>query len=987
MLSQKHSPKLSLVLGALLLSGAVCGDEIRYTRQVETVTPELGTRPRQTEKPYIFAEVIAKYGMYQNFLHYYIERPLFFDRSLRDEYRFQGLTRDNFIRYEIPAIRSAGIDGFGTFCVSRNSAIYQYLKWLREDKIGGFLLLPEFLYGEKTPRGGVRNLDVSAIAEMVNLLKGSEIAAQTRSGKVILGSWNSQVLPISTHREMLEHLRQTVGHNNFCLTGELHAPLRARLEAAFRSKGALSAEERREYRNAVQQILDLFGGLQMCVQNRERKNNGDFPVYYSTEYFERERLKLLNELFSRPENQDKLLGCIIYQGYVNPMLGYVIGEYGTSALRHAMDSTLKLNPDYIILFEWNEANENTEFQPSVYNGMSVSRIVRYYSNILKGIRQTPLEGDDVTRPNLILSHRAALKIGETIRFELLNLPDGSGEKPYQVQLLLCTPDGRELHRFPVETFAPDQLQAITYSLPSEQFSTESFIQPHLLVDGKEIAGFGGIRLASTFCTNYKELRQAVRDLMQPKKCNLTVTPLGGGQFRINAEFSGKDSLSSLEVLEDEDELCASDPDHEFDYDRNQLFYAAFTTNVPISNQELKLSVEGVSSWKIRPCHHCNIPFGTWSRRGNEVIFPRYNFTCNDGAMIIEAPRDELDQARLKVSIPGRGEWVFPLRPVFERGAYGSILLEDNPLRLDLRRLDNLPDIPNRIQSTAAGISRIIRTANRFPTFHLRAISRDGRIFRSPAVVPLTPEKSFRKIDVFSDTDGRPVIATLPAQKLTVIDYLFDPAGGHVMYNSLHPQFNAQLGGGFPYMEPFWEHSYWAVGPQPPSGPGNRAPSWKQEDGRWILEFDGNDYLNFPNTMMPLGAFTLEFEIAPENDTGTMVLFRHSNRYTGSLSLFTEKGSLRGAWLDKNGKVTNFRTGLKIPAGRWSTVKVSYDLRQLKFEVNGRARVFPFSGRAFLIKSSIFGGHTGNDGVNLKGKNPRFFSGKLRRLTMKHFADR
>ena len=72
------------IIIAMTISNAFC-TEVHFTRQEEISAGKLGERQRQVSTPLIFAEVIAKYGVYQNFLHYYIERPLFFDRSKRNE--------------------------------------------------------------------------------------------------------------------------------------------------------------------------------------------------------------------------------------------------------------------------------------------------------------------------------------------------------------------------------------------------------------------------------------------------------------------------------------------------------------------------------------------------------------------------------------------------------------------------------------------------------------------------------------------------------------------------------------------------------------------------------------------------------------------------------------------------------------------------------------------------------------------------------------
>ena len=978
--------KLAAAIIAMTMSNAFC-TEVHFTRQEEISAGKPGERQRQVSTPLIFAEVIAKYGVYQNFLHYYIERPLFFDRSTRNEHAFESFTKRNFIQSEIPAIQAAGLDGFGTFCVSKGSAVFKYLPWLQEEKSKNFMLLPEYLYGERIPPDGGRILKAEAIAEMIRRLNDCEYGPKTADGRLILGSWNSQVLTMAEHKRLLDAIRKEAGTDRFCLTGEIFIRTREALEGEYRRNRVLKESQRKMYRDAVQNVLDLFGGLQMCVQNRTRQEKGDFPMAYSTDYFRKERLPMLKEIFSQPQNRDKVLGCVVYQGYVNPMLGFVIGEYGTSALRHGMDDSLALNPDYIILFEWNEANENTSFQPSVYNGRAVTRILRYYSSIMKGTPLTPLDGDDLRRPNAIVSYRPALKLGETIYLELLNVPDGSMDKDYTLQLQLCNASGAVIHAFPVETMHHDKMHAVTYSLPSEQFAGELLLQPRLLVNGTPQPGLGGIRLASTMCINYKELRQAIRELAVPERVALEVKSIGDSLYKIHAEYSGASDLASVELMEDEDEIAAVDPKNEFDYENKQLFYTAFTTLKNIPNQTVELNIEGSSAWNIRPCYHCNVNFGKWERDGDKVRFTGCYFGSAEMALLVEVHKKDVKQAMLTVNMPGRGVWTLPLQPAYKHGVYAQIL--DSPLRLDIQRMDNLPDVPLHIDQKKAVMNRIVRSAGRHPLYHLRVIGKDGSIFRTPLTAPVPYENNAPKvdIDVFSDYYGKPVKVNVPEDSVPRIEYVFNPQAGEAILNTSHPQFNGQLGGGFPYMEAFWEEPpNQASGPQPPAIPGStRAPKWTIENGQWVLDFNGGNYINFSNRAFPIGAFTVECEIKPEQNDGIMVLFRHANRYTGSISIFLDNNILRAEFYDKVGKLHKFNSGLAVPAGQWSSIKVSYNLRQLTFNVNGSKASRPLQGRAFLFKTSIFGGHNGNDGVDFRGKKTSFYKGRLRRLSILHQA--
>ena len=68
-------------------------------------------------------------------------------------------------------------------------------------------------------------------------------------------------------------------------------------------------------------------------------------------------------------------------------------------------------PDVILLPEWDEFNENTCFRPTVYGGTTTQRIMRYYEPDQR-VDPTPVPGDDTSIPNLILSARKCVTLGE-----------------------------------------------------------------------------------------------------------------------------------------------------------------------------------------------------------------------------------------------------------------------------------------------------------------------------------------------------------------------------------------------------------------------------------------------------------------------------------------------------------------------------------------------------------------------------------------------
>ena len=81
-----------VALFVLFLVESVCGTEITYHRH-EKVSPFLTMRERVVKRPLFYAE-IQSYRLVENYLHYWMDRPLFHDSGLRGDQSY----RNSFLR-------------------------------------------------------------------------------------------------------------------------------------------------------------------------------------------------------------------------------------------------------------------------------------------------------------------------------------------------------------------------------------------------------------------------------------------------------------------------------------------------------------------------------------------------------------------------------------------------------------------------------------------------------------------------------------------------------------------------------------------------------------------------------------------------------------------------------------------------------------------------------------------------------------------------
>ena len=170
---------------------------------------------------------------------------------------------------------------------------------------------------------------------------------------------------------------------------------------------------------------------------------------------------------------------------------------------------------------------------------------------------------------------------------------------------------------------------------------------------------------------------------------------------------------------------------------------------------------------------------------------------------------------------------------------------------------------------------------------------------------------------------------------------------------------------------------------------NRAPGWpntvpeyvKEPDGRWSLRFKDASFVTLPQQVIPeYGGFQLEMDVLPDDVERRQGLLTTGPAY---FNLGIEKGRvfadffLRNRFMRISGReatVTAACEGLK--AGEWNTVRVIYDQRTVRVEVNGVAgAAVPSCGTVFYPQPTALGAGV-RYGEGFEGEM-RNFSVKLR----------
>jgi hypothetical protein len=969
---------ISILLSAVLYSAFSA--ELNYSRSEER--PDFNVlRNRTAEKAYLFAQ-IQSYRLVENYLHYWIDRPLFHDSGLRKGQSY----RDSFLR-NVEILKDYEIDGFTTL----SNALIMYGHHLQAlDEVKPY---PEFRYlcgamyaSDYSPSKPDEKWNERYV-KSYNMAENSPYSLKI-NGKIPVWAYNSQLLKPEEIKRISEML-QSKSSTEAILFAELND---AKFQALYYQNGKLNDSQMAQLRKTTEALLNECGGLIIKPVANIVDHKADYPSKPSASGYYRNCLApLLLELLKQPRYREKMIGAYVSKGYINHLSGNNSGEYGTHRFRLFMDELLLLNPDITVLFEWNEANENTHFQPTVSDAKTMQRLVKFYARKMRGQPPAPNPDDDRSVPNLVFSSRQVLRLGDTLRYELLNIPDSDSEAISRVQLTLRDYDGNVLKEFPEETFNTAEMKAVSLEIPTEQLAGHTLILPELRVINPEgleqTFAMQYNRIHPSVCWNYKEIMQPLRDML-PLRAEFEVRATAApGVYEVAARAESPEPLLQLEVTDNESEVFAIDRENRYAPERNIIIQGSLTA-FSISTRNVVFEVLNAPGWQwFRDCYRAKPDTPDPQVIDNKVTVPDYfiHFYYSY-PFIITVPKSAAADAVLTIDIARLGKHSFNVAELLKLGKIAKAFDGNN--RLDLSIVKNLVDIPVPLLQEQAEFKTELETESRFPVYQLRALGSSGRIYRGRPFMPVRPNGEAVKHQVFSAGKQQAVEVEVAADRIPELNYLFDETRGAMLKNSWEPFFDAQLGGGFTYLEPFNR-------PRPNllAIPGRKFlhPAWKDgESGGKVLEFDGMaNYINLPREALPYGSFTLEFEIKPDGND-SQVLFRNFSTHRGSLNLYRRQGKLEASYtyrlsgINNPGGIENFKTELPLPAEEWSKVTVSYNLKELKFTVNGEVRRYPFSGRGVFFKPSVFGGHV--IPVHETGKDARFFKGQLKSLRIRHLAE-
>lgn len=974
-------------LAAVALSVAsVCAEESPALVQLPPVQ-----RERVADRPLVFPRIRTIYNLYQNPYQNFnecdwIDRPLLHDRSLAD---LDSPQRDleNYKR-QLQMAMNYGVNGLsdlyhgahfqGRFNSMADAADAQY------DLIHNQIHLD--ILGNVLREGPKKAADIfEPVLRRYMACRG----AARIGDKVVVCSYGADYVSPADLAAFINILKERCG-DRFWFVASIGTPKGKRLnnwptfQHAFTKFGyRLPADEVEGVKAYLRSYLDVCDGLLM--NNCNHLDTLDDQLDQA--FYEQFVVPLFSGVLSEPPYRGKLLALSASLGYINHIAGGTQQENGTRTLRESLRIALDAPADIIIMPEWNELNENTNLEPTVNRSFSTQRIMRYFMarsgknpNPL-----TPLASDDLSVPNLIVSARAAMALGEIYYVELLNVPDGSGgAKPFSVDCEIRDETGRVVRKVESLTFAPGQLMEHRVEIPSELVTESRTLHPFLTIrtgDGRTLSYAEGLpitRLDPSWNTNLICLKQPLRDLAAAKAFDVQAIPTAGGMdFKVNAATQQDDPIRHLEILEDDTVVYSYDAAPPYTLsDGDMLLHLSYSSKKEINPFPMKISVTGGEIRYFQDRLRLGDPRESKNmKKGPDVLFNwKSNVNRRGGILVIS----NQDKAVLDITTPA-GDLHVPLSRVAALGTTSFNLPET--VAICMESADRALDIPAPIRRDHADFHYLAKPRNVGAVYRVRLITMSGKMaMKGPYLLPETSRRERTMLNVFSESAGKAVPISVAAARVPVFHYDLTRQDDAILRTDMGKRwFGAKAQG--------WSYGGAMASSSLPGSASLAEPQKIVEDGAPALLFDGkDDYLSFPSEVIPArGSFTIEFEIKPLS-LGRQYLVRSQNSYPDTVDILLDNGKVvctyRGEVLKSEAPYFNtvtFSSPRQLKVNEWTKIRLSYNLKEFQLTLGDDPPVIhPYDRLAWWRFSPFTFGGSGPE-------SSAYFHGYLRSLVIAHGA--
>jgi hypothetical protein len=889
----------------------------------------LEKRERIFPKTLLYPRIQSKYSLIQNYLDSYCriiftDRPLFFNRALagNDTWEYNKLNVSGSL---ISQYRTAleFTDGLGLLFGSPTAynRTVRALDYLNNSDLKG-VLWPEVSTQIPTSKDRVLLPEhEKQFFDIIDRLLASP-AVSKPGGKLVLSSYQGENLPPEAWKKHIAKLRERYG-DSVLATVEMRGTC-YRLALQYRLHGQrIPASEIERAKNQVRSYLDVADGVNFSGSNHiiDAGDKSGLPAQrFFDEAYSNIIVPLLVSVINEPPYRGrKILGLSAHKVYFYRLrLMHSVDEQGTGGLRRSLETALAANPDYIVMPEWNEINENTHLEPTVSDSRTNIRVV----NAMTG-RETPEKNREL--PNFILNFRQDNEIGAPLPVELLGLPDSAEpNRKYQVRLKLLDPAGRSVYEFPETSFDQGQMRAQSFMVPTLPFAGYRYLTPELTISENGLtrtvtAGLPHVRFSLSPNLNLKYVKIPLRDLPDPARINVAWRQ---DSDRITAAGTVRLSVpvNTVELLADDIPLAACDPRQEYRPPAGQLalrFYRLTPNLIASKRGNDRYRITAVSGELTgRKTHQIALSgMAAPHQEGNtlEGVF-------GGGAFSREIWFYASPDAVLEIECGGQTVRT-GVAELLKNGIFRKTLEYGVAWGLEVVR--ELPEVPFPLEQNEVDFDLQCTVADReHPVYSLRVVTMDGGVYRS---LPFHPEKSVatvQSVPVYEPLERVRQEAAVPSALTRRIQYRFQPGAGDILLAEPANREHHALGGGYTY----YLHSHL----KNEGSVQYTAPEWGTSNGKPVLKFSGEQYLMIPPPAFSRGAFSIEMDFRLD-DMGEQVLI---NTLTGVFQLKIADGILSG-YLKTNHGNHPFATAEALKPGQECRLLLSYDLALFTVCVDGR----------------------------------------------------
>lgn len=865
--------------------------------------------------------------------------------------------------------KNYGLDGFAFF-----PERYRQLHWRAKDSsVKGMLTVPivNFRYASRL------NDDIAEIARCVKY----GCSAKHGGKSIVLSYWlNGYNKEPAKLAEKLKQTRERIGD---CFLYMAATSWNLGVESWWQT-GRVDGTRLEKMKEHFRDMLRVADGilLDRTMSNTVLTNNMCVFAGGYHKIITQTARAVVNE----PEFKGKkLLGFTLSLGHQNGYhQNFTANAMGTRTLRESFEAAIAGDPDIILIPEWDELNESTSWQPTLYNGYSTKRLFRHYDAVLRKRPQTVMEGDDTSIPNVILSYRKALSPGEWMYFEAVNVPDGSRCGTIDVSLELLDDKGGLLVSLPEKTLREDALDTAWWEVHSEELAPLTRAVDVRLSWRKGnaasalVTGFHPIDLAPANSWNLKDVKQALRDLA-PVSCRKFTLKDGKVHADISCGVPIRHAMLCgngwIQYIHNPASACSR-----FREDENYaVFTIASTREVAITNT-YSYSVSGVpeAEWL------------SWKRdeRGEIFLFDR--LSVDNPNVFLRIPRTKLPKAKLVMDYTG----VFPKAEVSlaEVSRLGSWAIGGSSYGCEcaVTRFGLQSRYPSALAANDCSFAITPDADRNSMMCHLQVVTMDGKTWRSSPLVMERPGCKVQTV-VQSALKGHVVVCELPRTRVPRLEYDFSPESGDVMRPISGERHFFGILGSTAALATLWNRGSSLEGPFPRGSQFWRKakdthPKHAKGDiGTWELVFDGvDDFVSFPQETVPQWAaasIDLEFCQCADGVMRTETLFtaRNDDR-VGLYEIILANGEvvISGYVMDPHAFFWlpfEFRTGLKAVPDVWHALNVHHTGSAMVVKLDDKSIQKPVKLPAMFMNTAILGGAPSN--------GTSFFTGKVRKLIIDH----